>query len=298
MSDPPQPFKGALYRPYGLCERCPELSGDWRPGNDRRDMRHGWQRGFLGVAAALTVGVAAAGDSPAPDATDALVGQYRHSSVFMAGETRRSVASIARRGSGFSVAWEEDDGNLFGGIAIVLDGVFGAAYTEALNGSFRGKGVLAYRISGGTLDGVRLPSDAAELIQETLEGPPALEGRYAIVRSLDTNGRTYHAGYVEIERHGDTYRMTWFTPARSYQGVGLRVGDVLVASYGSGFAPGIIAYCADEGLLTGVGTYGHVGTVGADRMVRANNGSAANGAEPSPRCREAVERWNPSLIRD
>jgi hypothetical protein len=262
-------------------------------------MRHGWQKWFLGAGAALSVAVAAAGDSAGPDDPASLVGQYRHSSVFTAGETRRSVASIARRGSGYSVAWEEDDGNLFGGIAIVLDGVVGAAYTEALNGSFRGKGVLAYRISGGTLDGVRLTSDAPEglLIQETLEGPPALEGRYAITRSLDASGRAYHAGYVEIVRHGDTYQMTWFTPARSYEGVGLRVGDVLVASYGNGFAPGIIAYCADEGLLTGVGTYGHVGTVGAYRMVRADRGAAANGAEPSPRCRDAVERWNPSLIK-
>lgn len=250
------------------------------------------------MATVLLVAGAAVGDGLGPNDPDSLVGQYRHSSVFTAGETRRSVASIARRGSGFSIAWEEDDGNLFGGIAIVLDGVLGAAYTEALNGSFRGKGVLAYRISGGTLDGVRLPSDTTELIQETLEGSAALEGRYAIARSLDADGRGYHVGYVEIVRHGDTYQMTWFTPARSYEGVGLRVGNVLVASYGYGFAPGVIAYCADKGLLTGVGTYGHVGTVGADRMVRANNGGSAHGAEPSPRCREAVERWNPSLIRD
>jgi len=250
------------------------------------------------VAAALSVAAEAAGDGL--DDPETLVGQYRHSSVFTAGETRRSVASIARRGSGFSIAWEEDDGNLFGGIAIVLDGVLAAAYTEALNGSFRGKGVLAYRISGGTLDGVRLPSGALEglLIQETLEGSPALEGRFSIARTVDADGRAYHAGYVEIVRRGDTYQMTWFTPARSDEGVGLRVGDVLVASYGSGFAPGIIAYCADEGLLTGVGTYGHVGPVGADRMVRANNGGSADGVEPSLRCREAIERWNPSLIRN
>ena len=263
-------------------------------------MRHGWRRRFLGCFLAVTAALSAVANAAGDSLDDALVGQYRHSSVFVAGETRRSVASIARRGSGYSIVWEEDDGNLFGGVGIVLDGVLGAAYTEALNGSFRGKGVLAYRISGGTLDGVRLPSDAPKglLIQETLEGSPALEGRYAIARSLDADGRAYHAGYVEIVRRGDTYQMTWFTPARSYEGVGLRVGDVLVASYGNGFAPGIIAYCADEGLLTGVGTYGHVGTVGADRMVRANNGGSAAGPEPSARCRDAIERWNPSLIRD
>jgi hypothetical protein len=258
--------------------------------------RHGWRRWALPAAAVLTI-AAAAGDSFALDDADLLVGQYRHSTVFTAGETRRSVATIAPRGAGFSIAWEEDDGNLFGGIAVAVDDILGAAYTEALNGTYRGKGVLAYRISGGTLAGVRLPADAVDgaLIQETLEGPPSLEGRYAIARSLDAAGRAYHAGYVEIVRRGDTYQMTWFTPMRSYEGVGVRIGDVLVASYGDGFAPGIIAYCADEDLLTGVGTYGHVGTVGADRMIRADAGGAA--AETSPRCRDAIERWNPSLIR-
>jgi hypothetical protein len=264
--------------------------------------RQGRFRLALAAVALLSAAGDGSGDSPAappgiPGQADsgALIGQYRHSTVFTAGETRRSVATIARRGEGFSIAWEEDDGNLFGGIAVAVDGILGAAYTEALNGAYRGKGVLAYRISGGTLAGVRLPADAAELIQETLEGSPALEGRYAIARSQGADGRTYHSGFVEIVRQGDTYQMTWYTPARSYEGVGVRIGDVLVASYGDGFAPGIIAYCADEGLLTGVGTYGHVGTVGADRMIRADAGEG--GAETSARCRDAIDRWNPSLIR-
>lgn len=257
--------------------------------------RHRWLMGAVAAAAtAWAMGdISADGPPSGPTgAADGLVGQYRHSTVIAAGKTRRSVATIAPRGAGFSIAWEEDDGNLFGGIAVAVDGVLGAAYTEALNGTFRGKGVLAYRISGGTLDGVRLPSDSATLVLETLEGPPALQGRFAIARSIDAEGRAYHSGFVEIERQGDTYQMTWYTPERSYEGVGLRVGDVLVASYGRGFAPGIIAYCADEGLLTGVGTYGHVGTVSADRMIRTGAGG-----ETSRRCRDAIERWNPSLIR-
>jgi hypothetical protein len=238
------------------------------------------------------------GASGTPAGAAALVGEYRHSTVTPAGKVRRSVATIAARGGGLSVAWEEDEGNLFGGIGVSLDDVFGAAYTEALDGSFRGAGVLAYRIHGGTLEGVRLPSDSADgaLIQETLEGSPALEGRYDIARSLDAHGATYHSGYVEIVRRGDTYQMTWFTPLHTYDGVGLRVGDVLVAGYARGFAPGLIAYCADQGLLTGVVTYGQVGTVGADRMTQVNHDGSKPSAEPSAHCRDAVEKWNPSLI--
>lgn len=255
------------------------------------------------AAVVLSAAAEASGEgSDGPDgtaATGALAGEYRHSAVSPAGNTRRSVATIAPRGAGFGVAWEEDGGNLFGGIGLSLDGVFGAAYTEALDGSFRGEGVLAYRIRGGTLDGVRLPYEpAAEaLIEETLEGSPALEGRYIIARSRDGNGRSYHSGYVEIVRLGDTYQMTWFTPERSFEGVGLRIGDVLVAGYAHGFAPGVIAYCADAGLLTGIATYGHTGLIGADRMKRVNAGNAGASAEPSGRCRDAIARWNPSLPR-
>jgi hypothetical protein len=267
--------------------------------------RHRWLACLRALTAITLSSVAmqAAGDesgaSSVPAGSAALVGEYRHSTVTTAGKIRRSVATIAARGAGLSVAWEEDAGNLFGGIGVSLDGVFGAAYTEALDGSFRGAGVLAYRIHGGTLEGVRLPSDSADgaLIQETLEGSPGLEGRYAIARSLDPHGATYHSGYVEIVRRGDTYQMTWYTPLHSYDGVGLRIGDVLVAGYARGFAPGLVAYCADQGLLTGVVTYGQVGTVAADRMTRANGGASSTNAEPSAHCRDAVEKWNPSLIQ-
>src|SRR5262245_47019184 len=72
----------------------------------------------------------AAGDdaSSATAETAALVGEYRHSTVTPAGKVRRSVATIGRHGAGLSLAWEEDEGNLFGGIGVSLDGVLGAAY--------------------------------------------------------------------------------------------------------------------------------------------------------------------------
>ena len=267
-----------------------------------RQSRHAGIRVLIAVAA-LTVAARASSDDTgaAIAARDALVGEYRHSVVFTAGKTRRSVATIAQHGAGLSVAWEEDAGNLFGGIGVSLDGVFGAAYTESLDGSFRGSGVVAYRIKGGTLDGVRLPYAeedgplAGQLIRETLQGSPALEGRFVIVRSVDAEGEDYHSGYVEIEHRGDTYQMTWYTPERSHEGVGLRIGDVLVAGYAHGFAPGIVAACADKDLLTGIGTFGHVGTIGADRMARSGTESAGPSAEPSARCREAIDMWNPSL---
>jgi hypothetical protein len=268
-----------------------------------RGTGNGW-RGCVGgwvAAVVLAAATRASADGPASsggEAADpgaALAGEYRHSAAASAGKIRRSVATISERAAGLGIAWQEDEGNLFGGIGLRLDSVFGAAYTEALNGAFRGSGVLAYRIHDGTLEGLRLPAGSGQFVEETLQGSPALEGRYDIVRSVDAGGATYHSGHVEIEHRGDTYQMTWFTPDRSFEGVGLRIGDVLVAGYAKGFAPGLVAYCIDDDVLTGVSTYGHSGTIGVDRLLRAGTANEDAAAQPSDYCRAAIERWNPSL---
>ena len=234
-----------------------------------------------------------AADSAATAAPDALIGDYRHSTLTLAGKARRSVATIARRGDGYAIAWQEDEGNLFGGIGLSLDGVFGAAYTEALSGEFRGSFVAAYRIAGGTLEGGRLSHGAPQqLVRETLQGPPGLAGRYDIV-----GADSLVAGSVEITRQGDTYQMIWHALDQTYEGVGLRIGDVLIAGFARGFAPALVAYCADAHVLTGLATYGHSGTVTPDRLVQAGTDGNTAAAEPSTRCRAAIDKWNPSLIR-
>ena len=249
------------------------------------------------MAAALVLAADAGMADEEPGAPNgALTGEYRHSAAAHAGKIRRSVATISAREAGLSIAWQEDEGNLFGGIGLRIDSVFGAAYTEALNGAFRGSGVLAYRIQDGTLEGLRLPAGSGQIVEETLQGSPALEGRYDIVRSLAADGTTYHSGHVEIEHRGDTYQMTWFTPERSFEGVGLRIGDVLVAGYAKGFAPGLVAYCIDGDVLTGISTYGHSGTIGADRLLRAGTDGSDASAQPSDYCRAAIDTWNPSLV--
>lgn len=256
------------------------------------------------AAAALIVAARASGDGASDDAgddsgaaiaaRDALIGEYRHSAGFTTGTTRRSVATIARRGAGFAIAWQEDAGNLFGGIGLSLDGIFGAAYTESLNGTFRGSGVVAYRIKGGRLEGFRLARDDGQrLSRETLQGPADLNGRFEIVDSA-----AGIAGFVEITHQGDTYQMIWQTPLQIYEGVGLRVGDVLIAGYARGFAPAVIAYCVDARVLIGLATYGHSGTVTPDRLVHAGTDGNAAAAVPSARCREAVEARNPTLPQE
>lgn len=253
------------------------------------------QSRLLALAALITALPAAPAlpEGGLADSPDALIGEYRHSTVTLSGKARRSVATITRHGDGFAIAWQEDEGNLFGGIGLSLEGVFGAAYTEALNGVFRGSFVAAYRIDGGTLEGLRMARGGREQIaRETLQGAPGLEGRYDILRS-DAGA----AGHIEIARQGDTYQITWHTAEETYDGAGLRVGDVLIAGFARGFAPAIVAYCADAHVLTGLATYGHSGTVTPDRLVQSGMDGDASDAMPSERCRNAIETWNPSLPR-
>lgn len=266
-------------------------------GRRRRFLEGGvWVPVAAGILAVAILMSAGGDDATGTDPTaGALAGIYRHSALTIAGEDRRSVATIAPRGEGYSVAWVEDHGNLFGGLGVSLDGVFGAAYTEALDGSYRGSGVLAYRIKDGELEGVRLPAGTdGRLVHETLRGPATLEGRYTIVRSVDAGGATHHAGFVEIAHRGDTYRMTWYTPTHSFDGVGVRVGDVLVAGYARGFAPSVIAYCVDDGLLTGIAAYGDIGVIVPDSMTRSGT---TTHMKATARCRSAIDNWNPSLLR-
>lgn len=241
------------------------------------------------LIAALPVASARSEDIPAVS-PDTLIGEYRHSTVTLSGKARNSVATIARRGEGFAIAWQEDEGNLFGGIGLSLDGVFGAAYTEALSGTFRGSGIVAYRIAGGRLEGIRLPyGDGKRLLREALAGPADLNGRFDVVEGA--------AGFVEIARRGDAYEMTWQMAEQVYEGVGLRVGDVLIAGYARGFAPAVVAYCVDPHVLTGLATYGHSGTVTPDRLVPAGIDGNGDDATPSEHCRSAIAAWNPSLPR-
>jgi hypothetical protein len=295
MSDPGRAFKRRQRHTVNQALIAARAKGMARKRGHRTAGLGAWAAtAALAAALVLAAGAGTADEEPgAPNGV--LAGEYRHSAAAHAGKIRRSVATISERQAGLAIAWQEDEGNLFGGIGLRLDSVFGAAYTEALNGAFRGSGVLAYRIHDGTLEGLRLPAGSQQFVAETLRGSPALQGRFDIVRSVDAAGATYHSGHVEIERRGDTYQMTWFTPEKADVGVGLRIGDVLVAGYAKGFAPGLVAYCIDGDLLTGVSTYGHSGTVGADRLLRAGSSIADAMAQPSDYCRAAIDAWNPSL---
>jgi len=68
-----------------------------------------------------------------------------------------------------------------------------------------------------------------------------LEGRYLC--SGETAGGRSYRGTVAIRRRGQTYWVLWtLAPGETHRGFGIRHGDVLVVSFLSGSAMGVVSY--------------------------------------------------------
>jgi hypothetical protein len=200
----------------------------------------------------MALGACKAGVDPAPSAASSLAGRYEVSGTKPSGGAFKGEALIAPRGDGYDVFWYFPDGTENRGFGVQVEDVFGAVLSPNAN-YLRGIGVIAYKIAGGELTGVRLSGANPDggTGREVLKGSPDLIGRYEIASSENPYGATLQSGHVEIERRGETYSVVWYTPERSYVGSGLRLGDVLVVGYGRWWAPGMVAHCIGNGILTG-----------------------------------------------
>ncbi len=167
------------------------------------------------------------------------------------------MALVTPSGQSYDLFRRGTDGLLATGFGLQIDGVLGAAVVPFPRRAYPGLGMVIYKIDGGSLKGFRLPEVALKqerrIGREELDGPPALNGRYQITLSENPFGQPYYAGTVEIEPHGEVYRVRWYTPDLAYSGTGVRLGDVFVAAYSQRGAPGVLAYCIGPDWLIGVG---------------------------------------------
>ena len=92
---------------------------------------------------------------------------------------------------------------------------------------------------------------AIGLVPVSSAAQPAYEGVY-IARGVDSDGKEYRRA-VEIERHGDSFTVTWVSARLvgeavvlepSWFGLGIVTGDVLSVSFVTGETFGIIVYQA------------------------------------------------------
>jgi|EndMetStandDraft_4_1072995.scaffolds.fasta_scaffold523051_2 hypothetical protein len=147
-----------------------------------------------------------------------------------------------------------------------------------------GLGVVVYSIRGGTLSGPRLMESAVggEAGEEVLEGPPSLDGKFAIKRSVNPYGADNYSGFAQISKRGDRYRVAWYTPQLAYTGIGLRIADKLVVAFSAeSTAPGVLGYCVGPGGMAGAGAEGFSG---AAYRLHLQRRTATGGADALPSC--------------
>lgn len=190
-------------------------------------------------------------------------------------KTASGMALITANGQSYDLFRRGTDGFLATGFGLQIDGVLGAAVVPYPRRFYPGLGMVIYKIDGGSLKGFRLPEIALKQEQrigrEELDGPHALNGRYRITLSENPFGQPYYAGTVEIEPHGEVYRMRWYTPDLAYSGTGVRLGDVFVAAYSQRGAPSVVAYCIGPDWLIGVGGLLERKTLSDQTMRRAGS---------------------------
>jgi hypothetical protein len=189
-----------------------------------------------------------------PAAADEFVGRYTAEGKSPAphNQAYKGEVQIEQLGALHAVLWKLEGGAAYKGIGIRQGEVLGVAYGPA-EAKF---GIVAYKINGGTLEGLWADSQdlKSELGKETLEGSPDINGEYKIVLGETRDGMTNYSGTVNITRNGNSYLFYWPLKPPSI-GVGVRVNDVLVVAYTSNLKhfPGVVAYDgSDPQSLAGV----------------------------------------------
>jgi hypothetical protein len=79
-------------------------------------------------------------------------------------------------------------------------------------------------------------------------------GSYSVEGTNPTGGGSY-SGTVEVEKTGDTYRVTWVVGGTRYIGTGIGDKNFIAVSYRSGDDTGLALYGADGGNWHGIWTY-------------------------------------------
>lgn len=218
---------------------------------------------WLGITFALLLLVTANFDRPATASARStaksltatvggdLSGNYKiTSSSNPEGGSYSGAVRISALGDAYRIAWATGAGESYEGVGIQMGDVLAVGW-----GTGRGKhGVVAYRINGGTLAGRWTLSDMRGAMgTEDLAGAPELRGSYRIVRSSVPGGKGY-AGAVTITPNGDTYTVTWrLASGESYNGVGVRAGDLLVVGWGiNQDSVGVVSYRQQGSALHGI----------------------------------------------
>ncbi len=183
-------------------------------------------------------------------------GGYRVQRISADGATQAGAALVTPSGRAFLLEWTLEKDGRYRGLGLEVDGVLGAVFWPQEE-RFDGLGIVVYRIDGGRMQGVWMPTGGPSGApgREDLIGSPSLEGKFDVVVGENPGGRSHYRGHVMIERRGEVYYFHWYTPTDSYVGNGVRMGNIMVVGYALGRAPGTVAYCQRGDRMDGLWSY-------------------------------------------
>jgi hypothetical protein len=223
---------------------------------------------FIGLAAALTGAEAA---DPADISANAeLAGDYDFVSDVPGEGRAEGRTEVMLNGQAYDLFRTAPNGDYAVGFGMVVDGILGSVILPFPRDYAAKIGLVMYRIDGGFLRGYRLSEDGQQRVVglEDLAGPPGLNGSYKYL--LSAGADAMHSGFVQIDPAGEVYRMRWLEPqsGRLRLGVGVRLGDVLVAAYSETVQVGVVAYCIGPDWLAGIGAWPSRRTLSSQTMIR------------------------------
>ncbi len=156
---------------------------------------------------------------------------------------------VISSGEAHVVTWRPTNGQTRGGTGLVVDGVLGVGW----GASVENRGLAAYHVNGGALDGHWASAATGSFIgSETLAGPEGLNGTYLITSATGPNDGGY-TGTVGITPNGDTFDVRWaLEGGASYSGVGIKRGSTLFVGWSmTDKAAGVVVYEPGDGRLVG-----------------------------------------------
>ena len=188
-----------------------------------------------------------------PEPTVALAGSYTVAASTQPGKQgqayRGAVEIAGKPGRVFSIKWNLAAGaGTYAGLGVSNGTVLAAGYAEK-GGDF---GIVVYDRKGDRWEGAWSGSmTKGQIGLETLEAVkanPDGTGTFRIVKGTTPGESGEYKGEVRIEKTGDTYKMTWkLAGGDSYRGVGLMLGNSLVAGWTPKSDVGVVAYKISDG---------------------------------------------------
>jgi hypothetical protein len=190
-----------------------------------------------------------------------LEGTYAVSGTNVDGTEYAGTLTVTRRGAVYQFSWAT--GNDSEGVGVLMD--------DFVAVGFGGEecGVVAYAVDDGALEGTwglyGNEDTGTERAARSGRSDRAFTGAYAVT-GTNPDGTAYE-GALTIAPLGAAYHLTWDAGGAS-EGIALRNGDALAASYGAATC-GVVAYrVGRDGAMSGTWTAFGLDGVGTERAVR------------------------------